>query len=403
MSDIVRYLLYGGIVIVGSLCGTLLILLILRLFRRKDKDIADETPAVAPAPVVEKIVTVEKPVYVEKIVTVERPQIEMFTLSRLDVTEHVKSMKKQGEKFPIIPNVKARTEEKLPDYLMCGERCFAIMFERGEIVFNLLLYMNAADADKHAETHILKRATYMGDDWYNLIIDNTFTGKREIYDILDLCYIHTAKNYRKDNKGKQDEQAKAEADAEARAFQAELEKKSLDNMGEIVAAAEAAEKKYRDELAAAMAELESGKYVKFMLTRKEIAENAKETGGRAVTVVERADSQLPMSLKYGAKTFAMLYGTDAGIVMVVRIPAEYADEFVKEHPAIRPAKFPRKWYQIPIDGTFKDKESVFRVLAYAANYVKESTIEQQERKAAKAVVAAEAERKAEKDKKGIDK
>jgi len=372
---------------------------LLSLFIRKQK------PAARPAAAwdgqerrqQEVVVRVENvPVPAAPVVVPAAPQqpVNLFALTRLDIIGFVNEMKKDGERYSIIPLVKEKSENKLPDYLMCGERCFAIMFEHGEYVFNLLLHMGAAEADKYAAKHTLKLAAYLGDDWYNLIVDNSFTDKQEIFNMLDVCYFHAALRYmtsKKEKKGqKADAEAAAAALAEAQARQAEIEKQATANMAEITAAAEEAEKQYRALLATYEAGLKSGNYVEFMLTRKEIAQETQKRGGEAVTIVERADAQLPMSLKYGPKTFAMLYGTDAGIVMTARISDGYAAELFETHPAIRPAKFPRRWYQIIIDGTFKDKESVFAVLTEAANYVKESSIAQNERKAAEAEARAAA-------------
>ena len=110
----------------------------------------------------------------------------------------------------------------------------------------------------------------------------------------------------------------------------------------------------------------------FSITRKEIADGARGTGDPGVRVIERPRRPwLPTSLRCGGKTYAMLYGAENGVAMVVRITDRYAGELAEIHPGIRRARFPRgaDWYCIPIDGTFNNKESVYRVLDAARGFV----------------------------------
>jgi len=109
------------------------------------------------------------------------------------------------------------------------------------------------------------------------------------------------------------------------------------------------------------------------MTRREIADALRAKGDPDIKIVERPDQpQLPMSLKYKTKTFAMLHGTDSGVLMIVRIWDDYARQLLAVHPKLRRAHFPRgrNWYYVPIDGTFQNKEAVYRVLSNAETFVK---------------------------------
>jgi len=117
---------------------------------------------------------------------------------------------------------------------------------------------------------------------------------------------------------------------------------------------------------------------KFLITRKEIADHIRSIENPDITVVERHEQpQLPMSLKFKGKTFAMLYGTDEGVLITARIPCEYTEKLVRTYPEICLARFPNgpNWYYIPVDSTFSDKESVYSVLTNALVFVETITAE----------------------------
>ncbi|GHU99942.1 hypothetical protein FACS1894211_06250 [Clostridia bacterium] len=111
---------------------------------------------------------------------------------------------------------------------------------------------------------------------------------------------------------------------------------------------------------------------RFLLTRKEIADEIRRTEP-AVGVVEHPDNPiLPISLKIRSRTFAMLYAADdGGVSMIVRITDSYADGLARSHPGIRRATWPKgpNWYFISIDDTFSDADDVFNILTLARNLV----------------------------------
>ena len=65
-----------------------------------------------------------------------------ITLSRTDVFDHIDNMCDNPVRFPVLPDIKEKTNVKLPDYLQCEERCFGLMFERNDLVFNFILRMS---------------------------------------------------------------------------------------------------------------------------------------------------------------------------------------------------------------------------------------------------------------------
>ena len=110
----------------------------------------------------------------------------------------------------------------------------------------------------------------------------------------------------------------------------------------------------------------------FFITRQEIAENTRKLENPDITVAEYSDQpQLPTTLKYKGKTYTMLYGTDKGVLMIVRIADSYADELAGKYPVIRRASFPNapNWYCFPLEGTLENKEEVYRILFRARTFL----------------------------------
>ena len=65
----------------------------------------------------------------------------------------------------------------------------------------------------------------------------------------------------------------------------------------------------------------------------------------------------------------MLYGTDKGVLMIVRIHEEDKLELAKTHN-IQQAKFPRgkNWFSLMIDNTFTNRDQVYRIINMAIHF-----------------------------------
>jgi len=108
------------------------------------------------------------------------------------------------------------------------------------------------------------------------------------------------------------------------------------------------------------------------ITRREIVDEVKSSENLDITVVERPFlPQLPTSLRYKKKTFAMLYATDKGVLMIVKLDDNYAHELAYKYPGIRRAHFPQapNWYHIPVEDAFTDKEEIYRILFEACSFI----------------------------------
>jgi len=163
---------YDIFAIVGGIAiGFLLVLLLIRLFRRPVKERTDNI-TIYPATIPEA----DRRVVVQIVDgrTVQAPPVRaaplLFTLSRNDLLDHVDKMRKESARFPILASVKKKDEEPQHDYLMCGQRCFAVVFVRNDFVYNLILCMSKEIAKKYADKHIINKVNYLpGNHWYNLI------------------------------------------------------------------------------------------------------------------------------------------------------------------------------------------------------------------------------------------
>jgi len=341
---IILYLTLG--VVAGIVAALLITMLLRALFKNKEQQpiLAREEAAATMAPV---------SVFVP---AAEPEEVQLFLLSRQDVLDHIEAMQKDTERFLLSPTLKERETENLPDYIKCGEICFSIVFERNDCVHNIAVRLDMEMAKIHGELHPVEHATYLsGDDWYNLSIDQSYKCKREVYNILDASYDYVFKL----QSLLTEEQAKAEALV--------IEQEFNDNAAEVEKAAAVAEMNYIK----ALEKFKADYYTGFVITRREILSDTKAIGNDNITIVEKDEPQMPVSLKYKTKTYAILYGTDRGVMMVVKLSDTFADKLAVKLPEIRRAKFPAgaNWYYVPVDGAFDGKEAVYTVLNASYRYV----------------------------------
>lgn len=109
-----------------------------------------------------------------------------------------------------------------------------------------------------------------------------------------------------------------------------------------------------------------------MITRKEIAANTRAMNDNNISVLEHPENpQLPMSLKWKTKTYAMIYGIEDGLLLIVRISVDYANEIDRAHINIQRAKFPKgaNWFDITVDDKFCDRVKVNEILTNARMFV----------------------------------
>ena len=110
----------------------------------------------------------------------------------------------------------------------------------------------------------------------------------------------------------------------------------------------------------------------FWITRKDIVKDVGLINKEDISAVEHPQNpQLPTSIKWKTKTFVLLYASDEGPLMIARIPDELAKQLASNNFNVRRADFPKgnNWYSIPVKGTFEDKESIYKVIAEAQEFV----------------------------------
>lgn len=117
-------------------------------------------------------------------------------LKRENVFEYIGKMYGKQLNYYVQPAVKMKANHELPDYLMCGERCFGIIFERDGRVFHLILRLSEESAKRFGERYRVSRAAFQsGMNWYSITIDQSYKSKDEIYKILEESYVFTQKTY----------------------------------------------------------------------------------------------------------------------------------------------------------------------------------------------------------------
>ncbi|MCL2798526.1 MAG: hypothetical protein FWD58_10865 [Firmicutes bacterium] len=279
----------------------------------------------------------------------------LFSLSRRDVMDYIEFMRLNPESTAMLPAIKERSAGNAPDYLQCGERFFGLMFARNERVHTFALKLDQKTAK---EVYSLERAGYLsGDDWYHVDAGRGFASKLAVYKILAASCKYVSEKF-----------AGASNAADAWVEQGAIEREYAANAGEAEKKLAEAERKHD----AALEKFKNAVYSDFSVTRKEIADDILKLNHPYINVSERFDQpQLPMSLKLKKSTYAMLYGMDGGVLMVVKLAEDYADLLSKKHPEICRVSFPHgaNWYSLPVDGAFGDRKQVLAVLGAAAEFV----------------------------------
>ena len=366
-----------GIVVGCVLAAVIIAAAVFYLVRTKKGDGEDVKPEKPAKP--EKPVKQEKPAKPEPVKQAEIPAAtlaeevapisKLFTLSRADVLDHADDMSNYTVRFPVKVNVKKKTKDEKPDYLLCGDRYFALMYEHNELVFSCILRMSSATAQRIGGRHKVRPFKLAHhDNWYKLTVDVSFNNKREVYIVLNECYDFVYENY---YKGKDIGFNAEEAVAEQASIDAALA--NYYGLDQDVDDA-AAEKAYYE----ALDKYKEEHFTDFKITRQEIGAEARKQKSEGVTVAERpAKPHLPASLKWKGRTFAMLYEKNDVVSMTIRIPDEYAESLIPKHPEVRRAKFPigHNWYIVPVDGAFRNQEQLFEVINKAREFVKTANAE----------------------------
>jgi len=302
-----------------------------------------------------------------------------FTLSREDVLDYIEDMAKalqEQEENPVLPAALLRKKKHFCDSLRCGEWCFALMYERFNVI-KLTLRLDAETAGKIAAEHTAFRIALFpkGEFWYDLIVDSSFVSKREVYDIIDAAYAFVlGRYYRKENDVYKTDIAAARADA------SEIESVVAENADTPDPAFDTAVEEYAE----ALKTFRQKHKLPFRMTRKRLLDYAKRSlcdeGGEVIVRPKRC---LPASLNSNGKTYALVYdklcsgqtapdeSVKSYVSLTVRISDVYAAWLALRHPEVCRARFPknRNWYVVPVDGSFRSAQMVYRVLKRAKKFV----------------------------------
>jgi len=286
---------------------------------------------------------------------IERGQrTKYFTLSRQDVIDHIEKMSRDTRKFPVAPSVRQRANSGYLDFLMCGDRCFGMIFAADDIVYHFTLSMNERLLAQN-EKHPFKKAAFLrGTQWYESVVDTTYESKDEILFLLENSYLYTYQM-------PIDQYANAEADRTA------IEQSANGNADKIALAADEAEKKYRSKLD----RYKDENYKELDLSIYDIADAARKIKGMDVEVLEPTSKEEPLVLNVCGQTYARVYDLGGGeMTMIIRIPDVIAHQLAFSHPEICRVSAPQGmfWHRVPIDGAFSDNVAVFGVLEAACEF-----------------------------------
>lgn len=299
-----------------------------------------------------------------------------FTLSRQDVIDFITDMRESlsmDEAKPVLPSVVFKKRKHFCDSMHCGEWCFGLMYEK-ENVIKFTLRLGEKQAGEISANHTAFRTALFpkGENWYDLIVDQSFSSKAEVYKILEASFAFVlGLYYRKELERYLTDTAAARAD-------------TLRIARGVPAASETADPLYETAIAEYRVALEKFRLknkLNFNMTRKRIVYWARRNLSECGEILERSRRDMPASLNLCGKTYALIYEKiyrESGspdpklyVSATVRISDPYAQWLALRHPGVRRAHFPknRNWYVVPIDASFKNAQMVYRVLKHARNFV----------------------------------
>jgi predicted DNA-binding protein (MmcQ/YjbR family) len=285
-----------------------------------------------------------------------------FTLTREDIFDHIADMNGDKLRFPVDAFGVARDKKRgMPASLQCGGRSFGFLYGLTAVKLTLRCPDSLARDLLTRYTGARHAAVPVG--WFDFIIDRSVKSKREVFDVLDECYLYTMSLfYGADGAGYthgNDTAAEAEL-VDNLALIAD----SLGSPDPLYAAAVEERRRAAADFAArypAALGITVERLLRF--TRKHLPD---------ADIIERTKWYMPVSLRCGKRTFAIIYPRRAGISLTLRISDEYAAYLIRRHPLVRRARWPRtrNWYIVPLDGTFRHTPEIFRTLQRAHTYLK---------------------------------
>jgi len=299
-----------------------------------------------------------------------------FTLSREDVIDFITDMRESlsmDEEKPVLPSIAFKKKKHYCDSLHCGEWCFGLMYERENVIkFTLRLSEKQAEEILAEHTAFATALFPKGENWYDLIVDQSFSSKKDVYTILEASFAFVLDLYYR----KELERYLTDT-AAARADRRQIE-------AGIPANSETADPFYETAIAEYRVALEKFRLknkLTFNMTRKRIIYWAGRNLSECGEIIERSQRYMPASLKLCEKTYALIYEKiyrESGspepklfVSITVRISDPYAQWLALRHPGVRRAYFPknRNWYIVPVDASFKNAQMVYRVLKHARKFV----------------------------------
>jgi predicted DNA-binding protein (MmcQ/YjbR family) len=287
-----------------------------------------------------------------------------FLFTREDVLDYMEVMKEKPQRYPVPTNVTLRSKRHLPDGLKCGEWTFALMYEKGDVIKFIARMDDAFVANVMKEHTGIKTSLFpKGTNWHDVMIDSSYVSKGDVYALLDSCYDFVLNKY-------------YEKEAE-KSFRTDVPSAKEDESQLQVSAVTNAEVVDYDYTTAVSEHQESLRKYKenvgspFAISRSTVLAFVRKTIPKT-SIMEHDKFYMPVSLKNGRRTYAMIYERFGEIRMVVRIPDEYAGELLVRHPLMTKAKFPnaRHWYTLLVDGSFEKPEQVYQIIKKAQDFAR---------------------------------
>jgi len=274
-------------------------------------------------------------------------------MTRQEIIEFCKTLN-----YNIETQVQLRQYDESPDNISAGDRIYCFLYETHGII-KLMVKNNSLFIDIIKAEHPHIEQVGKVSDWYEVLLDGTFTDNQQVKDILINAYEFVIGSHFSLINGTYIMKGGYDTDDEIESIAVKAFKEPDEFVEEIL------EKKHK------LSELT-------LLTREMIADYVeKNVKSDCTAYVIRRKGFALYSLKaqhpekHQSRSYGLLYERENVVKMWLRLDPEFYRAKAKMHPTLTRARFPKgkDWYTIILDETFDEDVKISELIWAAYSYM----------------------------------
>lgn len=281
-------------------------------------------------------------------------------MTRTEIIEFCKTLN-----YNLETQVELRQYDDSPDNISAGNRIYCFLYEQHGIikltVKNSSFYINNLKTEHPHVEQVAKVS-----DWFEILLDDTFTDNQQVKDILINSYEHVVgTSYSLINGVYVDKGEFANTDDEVEQVVVQSVKEPDEHVEAILTKKEKLSKltlTTREAISDYVEENVKGDNIPYVVRRKGFALYSL----RAQNAVKKAQQE-----KLEMRSYGLLYEREKVVKMLLRFDPEYARVKMKVHPTLVRAKFPKgkDWYSIILDETFDEDVKISELIWESYKYL----------------------------------